>query len=296
LTKRKGIVLAGGAGTRLYPATRVVSKQLLPVYDKPMVYYPISVLMLAGLREILVISAPADLPRLQALLGDGAAFGMQFSYAAQEHPEGIAQAMMIAEDFLAGAPSALILGDNLFFGHGLQARLQKASSSEQGAIIFAYTVSTPGRYGVVELAEDGTALSLEEKPAEPRSNLAVSGLYFFDAQAPSMAKTLKPSARGELEITDLNRIYLDRGALHVEQLGRGIAWFDTGTPDSLLEAAEFIATIERRQGLKIACLEEIAYRNGWIGKGDVVRLAETYGASDYAGYLKELLRSGLGER
>jgi glucose-1-phosphate thymidylyltransferase len=288
-TARKGIVLSGGSGTRLYPMTRVISKQLLPIYDKPMIFYPVSILMLAGIREILIISTPRDLPKFRELFGTGAELGLIFDYAEQAKPEGIAQALTIAEPFLDGAPSALVLGDNLFFGQGLSGLLQETNAQRDGASIFAYPVADPGRYGVVEIDENGTALSLEEKPQQPKSNLAVTGLYFYDASAPALARQLVPSARGELEITDLNRLYLRDDRLRVRQFGRGTAWLDTGTPDALQDAAEFIAAIERRQGLKVACLEEIALRQGWIGAAEITRLADGYAGSDYAGYLRRLV-------
>lgn len=289
---RRGIVLAGGAGTRLHPMTRAVSKQILPVYDKPMIFYPISVLMLAGIREILVISTPRDLPAFQSLLGDGKELGISFTYAEQPKPEGIAQALTIADDFLNGAPSALVLGDNLFFGQGLGRVLRETAARDDGASVFAYQVTDPERYGVIEMDRDGRCLSIEEKPAKPKSNLAVTGLYFYDGDAPKLAAGLTPSARGELEITDLNRAYMERGELNVVALGRGTAWLDTGTPDSLLDAADFIAAIERRQGLKIACLEEIAFRMGWIDTTQVERLADGYGSSVYGDYLRAVARQG----
>lgn len=289
---RRGIVLAGGAGTRLHPMTRAVSKQILPVYDKPMIFYPISVLMLAGIREILVISTPRDLPAFQSLLGDGKELGISFTYAEQPKPEGIAQALTIADDFLNGAPSALVLGDNLFFGQGLGRVLRETAARDDGASVFAYQVTDPERYGVIEMDRDGRCLSIEEKPAKPKSNLAVTGLYFYDGDAPKLAAGLTPSARGELEITDLNRAYMERGKLNVVALGRGTAWLDTGTPDSLLDAADFIAAIERRQGLKIACLEEIAFRMGWIDTTQVECLADGYGSSVYGDYLRAVARQG----
>ncbi|HVE39388.1 MAG TPA: glucose-1-phosphate thymidylyltransferase RfbA [Planctomycetota bacterium] len=287
----KGIILAGGAGTRLHPLTRVVSKQLLPVYDKPMIYYPLSVLMLAGLREVLIISTPHDLPAFRNLLGDGRSLGMTFSYAEQPRPEGLAQAFLIGREFLAGGPACLILGDNLFYGHGLTETIQEAAKLQRGARIFAYRVRDPERYGVVEFDAAGKALSIEEKPKAPRSNYAVPGLYFYDKEVCSVAASLRPSARGELEITDLNRQYLSRETLQVSMMGRGIAWLDTGTPRSLIEAGTFIEAIEERQGLKVACLEEIAWQNGWIGEQEVRAAAESMGKSTYAAYLHGLLKS-----
>ncbi|MBC8009434.1 MAG: glucose-1-phosphate thymidylyltransferase RfbA [Burkholderiales bacterium] len=289
---RKGILLAGGSGTRLYPLTLAVSKQLMPVYDKPLIYYPLSILLLAGIREILVISTPSDLPLFEKLLGDGSRFGVRFAYAAQPRPDGLAQALTIAADtgFLTGVePSALVLGDNLFYGHDLPATLREADARATGATIFAYHVAEPRAYGVVEFAPDGRALSLEEKPASPKSNYAIPGLYFYDAEAPALARTLRPSARGELEITDLNRLYLERGALHVEVLGRGTAWLDTGTHDSLLDAAQFVSVIEQRQGLKIACPEEIAFRQGWLDRPGLEAAITAHGKSRYADYLRRLL-------
>jgi len=289
--QRKGILLAGGSGTRLYPLTLAVSKQLMPVYDKPMVYYPLSVLMMAGMREILVISTPHDLPLFQRLLGDGSRLGLHLAYAAQPSPDGLAQALTIAADtgFLAdGVPSALVLGDNLFYGHDLRATLRAAADRPDGATIFAYHVAEPGAYGVVAFDPAGHALSLEEKPAHPKSNYAVPGLYFYDGLAPVLARSLRPSARGELEITDLNRLYLERGALRVEILGRGTAWLDTGTPDALADASQFVAVIEQRQGLKIACLEEIAFRHGWLDRAGLEAAAAFHGKSRYADYLRRL--------
>lgn len=286
--RRKGIVLAGGSGTRLYPLTVAVSKQLMPVYDKPMVYYPISALMLSGIREVLVISTPQDLPLFQRLLGSGEQFGLSFSYASQASPDGLAQALLIAEEFLDGAPSALVLGDNLFYGHDLANSLQAASARETGATIFGYFVSDPSAYGVVEFASDGRVLSLEEKPQQPKSNYAVPGIYYYDGKAPELARQLKPSVRGELEITDLNRRYLESGSLHVELLGRGTAWLDTGTHQSLLEAGEFVQIIENRQGLKIACLEEIAFRQGWLGAAELESQISRLGKSTYGAYLRRL--------
>ena len=283
----KGIVLAGGAGTRLHPVTQVTCKQLLPVYDKPMVYYPLSTLMLAGIRDVLVISTPGDLPRFRALLGDGARLGMRFAYAVQEEPRGLADAFRVGAEFVADDPVCLVLGDNLFYGQGLTARLRQAAAAAAGggATVFGYVVKDPERYGVVEIGADGRALSIEEKPARPRSNLAVVGLYFYDRQVTAIARGLKPSARGELEITDVNRAYLERGALRVEVLGRGFAWLDTGTHESLLNATLFIRTIEERQDLKIACLEEIAYLSGWIDRDQLRRLAEPLRKSGYGDYL-----------
>lgn len=285
----KGILLAGGSGTRLAPATNAVTKQLLPIYDKPMIYYPLSMLLLAGLREILIISTPRDLPLLEQLLGNGEALGVRFSYAAQEKPEGIAQALIIAEPFLAGAPCCLVLGDNIFYGQTVGAAMERAAALTQGACVFAYHVSDPERYGVVELDGQGRAISLEEKPAQPKSPLAVTGIYFYDAGAPAIARALKPSARGELEITDVNRAYMQGGTLRVETLGRGTAWLDTGTPDALLAAAQFVQTIEARQGLKVACIEEIAFCKGFIGRAQMERLAAQYGGNAYGAYLRSVL-------
>jgi glucose-1-phosphate thymidylyltransferase len=286
----KGILLAGGAGTRLHPMTQVITKQLLPVYDKPMIYYPLSTLMLMGIREILLISTPQDIPHFQRLLGDGSSLGLHLSYAIQPRPEGIAQALLIAEDFLAGSPSVLILGDNLFYGSGLQAFLESCRITE-GALIFAYPVHDPERYGVVELDKTtGQVISLEEKPAKPKSHYAVPGLYIYDGQAPSLAKTLKPSARGELEITDLNRLYLQQGKLQVRRMPRGFAWLDTGTPRSLLEASLFVQVIEERQGLKIGCPEEVAFRKGFISLDQLRRLAEPLSKTPYGQYLLRLVK------
>jgi glucose-1-phosphate thymidylyltransferase len=286
----KGILLAGGAGTRLHPMTQVITKQLLPIYDKPMIYYPLSTLMLMGIREILLISTPQDIPHFQRLLGDGSSLGLHLSYAIQPRPEGIAQALLIAEDFLAGSPSVLILGDNLFYGSGLQAFLESCQITE-GALIFAYPVHDPERYGVVELDKTtGQVISLEEKPAKPKSHYAVPGLYIYDGQAPSLAKTLKPSARGELEITDLNRLYLQQGKLQVRRMPRGFAWLDTGTPRSLLEASLFVQVIEERQGLKIGCPEEVAFRKGFISLDQLRRLAAPLSKTPYGQYLLRLVK------
>jgi glucose-1-phosphate thymidylyltransferase, short form len=289
---RKGIILAGGSGTRLYPLTIAVSKQLMPVYDKPMIYYPLSVLMRAGIREVLIISTPVDLPLFERLLGDGSQVGLKLSYAAQPKPEGLAQAFHIAGDtgFLTGAESsALVLGDNLFYGHDLTKSLERAHARTTGATIFGYHVADPTSYGVVEFAPDGRVVSLEEKPAQPKSNFAIPGIYFYDENVVSLARSLKPSKRGELEITDLNRLYLEAGKLHVELLGRGTAWLDTGTHDSLLDAAQFVSVIENRQGLKIACLEEIAYRQGWIERASLEANIQKLGKSSYGAYLRRLL-------
>ena len=285
---RKGIILAGGSGTRLYPLTIAVSKQLMPIYDKPMVYYPMSALMLAGIREILLISTPQDLPLFQRLFGDGAHLGLQIAYAAQPRPEGLAQAFHIGADFVAGHLSALVLGDNLFYGHDFARSLQAASARAVGCTIFGYRVANPGAYGVVEFAPDGRVLSLEEKPAQPKSHYAVPGLYFYDEQVVALARSLKSSARGELEITDLNRLYLERGQLQVELLGRGTAWLDTGTHDALIEAAQFVHAIESRQGLKIACLEEIAFHQGWISRDQLRTRISFLGKTAYARYLETL--------
>lgn len=289
---RKGIILAGGSGTRLYPLTIAISKQLMPIYDKPMIYYPISILMLSDIREILIISTPIDLPLFKRLLGDGSQFGVTFSYAEQPSPEGLAQAFTIAADigFLTGAePSALVLGDNLFYGHNLDASLQAACGRAEGATIFGYHVAEPTAYGIVEFGQSGDVLSLEEKPKSPKSNYAIPGLYFYDKAVIENARNLKPSPRGELEITDLNRIYLEQGKLKVERLGRGTAWLDTGTPQSLLQAAEFVHALESRQGLKIACLEEIAFEKHWLDEDGLKAQIKQLGACSYAAYLKKLL-------
>jgi len=286
---RRGLILAGGSGTRLYPLTIAVSKQLMPVYDKPMIYYPLSVLMLAGIREILLISTPQDLPLFQRLFGDGSPLGLRLTYAAQPRPEGLAQAFHIGADFVADHPSALVLGDNLFYGHDFASSLQAAGARPRGATIFGYRVADPQAYGVVEFAPDGRVLSIEEKPRQPKSSYAVPGLYFYDEQVVSLARSLKPSARGELEITDLNRLYLERGELQVELLGRGTAWLDTGTHEALIEAAQFVHVIEKRQGLKIACLEEIAFRNDWITPDELRGRVRFLGKTPYARYLETLL-------
>ena len=285
----KGIILAGGAGTRLHPLTRVVSKQLLPVYDKPMIYYPLSILMLSGIREVLLISTPEDLPNFQRLLGDGSRWGMKLQYAEQPRPEGLAQAFHIGADFVGDSSVSLVLGDNVFYGHGLTGLLRDAAKRTEGAQIFGYYVRDPQRYGVVEFDDEGKAISLEEKPEQPRSHYAVPGLYFYGPEVVAMARDLKPGARGELEITDLNRLFMDAGKLQVEVLGRGVAWLDTGTNRSLMEAGQFVQAIEERQSLKISCLEEIAWKQGWIGAEDVQREADSMGQSAYAEYLRDLV-------
>ncbi len=292
MTDRKGIILAGGAGTRLHPLTYAVSKQLLPVYDKPMIYYPLATLMLAGIRDILVITTPHDAPLFHRLLDDGSQWGLDLRYAVQPKPEGLAQAFLIGEDFLGGSPSCLVLGDNIFYGHGFTDILAAADARRNGATVFGYWVRDPQRYGVAEFDASGQVIGLEEKPARPRSHWAVTGIYFYDGQVCELAKTLTPSARGELEITDLNRRYLEQGRLHLERLGRGIAWLDTGTHESLMQASQFIQTIEARQGLKVCCPEEIAYANGWIDAEQLARQADKFAKNEYGAYLRRVLEQG----